>query len=445
MLKTRFKKMTILLLLSLPFLLITGCINSAISDGVIKGKLYVFEGSNPALNPVKVRVEAIPNGADQRLNFRYTIIEPSAHGEYVINNVPPGEYTLQFDIQGKQNGYAYVIGLSNLGPTAPNAEGTIPAEDVPIAFIESGRTYEMPDYYIVKSPQNGSGSFKGTFVYSALQIPLENVTIEMKKAGSTTEYATTNADGEVIFPKLETGTWTIGFADSGEPIYDMVDAGQNTITVAENHVFEQTYILKYAQDNLPTIRGLVNIPKKFKLWMDPATDIIAFLSLQNADATFATITVDASGFFETNIQPWLSKYQLNLSIREPLTSNRLVYPIPALGPGQVYEVPDNALDLEIAFKTVDVHVHPPAGVPASLEIIVSVTVNGIENNFIAQPAGQFWQVSVDVPYSMATFTSSTVLKIGVAPNTADVNAIPIQVSVSENTADVVNVFYQALP
>jgi hypothetical protein len=412
--KKKFYILWLFLLLITTNFFLTGCINNVAENGTIHGKLFVYEGNQPALNPVKVRVEAIPaygDDATKRLNFRYVIVEPSAHGEYTIPDVPPGKYNIQFDIQNKDAAYAYLVKLGN----QPNkGESYQTADEVPTAYIESGRTYEMPDYYVEKISSSGTGSFKGKFVYSPLEIPLEGITIKLVEDGSSKVYSgITNNEGVVVISDLTAGKKYAINVPENYMISGLANGSSATVYITDNQTIEKTYVLAYHDQshNKPHVRGIINIPSNFNEWIQK-DDILAYLNMEGQSASNVTIQVQDGFYFDVEVEPWISKYQLRVSIKEPFFSNTVIYPLPALQPGQAYDLPDNAINLEVAHKDVTVKIYPPGNYIVSGEVVFSVTINSKLKSFIARAAGNYWMASVDLPYSVAKFDGVTVLKIG---------------------------------
>lgn len=140
--RKRFINLMVLLTISLVAMYVIGCKGSAgVRNGAIKGRCLQISGE-PIPQGVRIRCEGVNDPVS-----RYSITDVG--GEYFVADVPVNTYEMYFIVDGYQLAMEE-IGGGTIGTSVTGIQYWVPSGLK--AFVESGRTYEVPNAYFKKIP-----------------------------------------------------------------------------------------------------------------------------------------------------------------------------------------------------------------------------------------------------------------------------------------------------
>ncbi len=140
--RRRVINLTVILAIILVATYVIGCKGSAgIRNGAIRGRCLQISGQ-PIPQGVKVRAEGVNDPVS-----RYSLTDTG--GEFYIPDVPVNTYEMYFIVDGYQLAMDE-IGGGTIGTAVTGVQYWVPSGLK--AFVESGRTYELPNAYFKKIP-----------------------------------------------------------------------------------------------------------------------------------------------------------------------------------------------------------------------------------------------------------------------------------------------------
>ncbi|PKK92157.1 MAG: hypothetical protein CVV64_01695 [Candidatus Wallbacteria bacterium HGW-Wallbacteria-1] len=425
---------------------LSGCTNSGgVENGTITGKLMIMGNdgmpSNQVLPDITVRADAY-NSADN--SFSRTSIVDSSTGEYVIGDLPVGIYALRFIAPPYSDGFAYILQVNDgypatSGGTIPNTGAAagggnankqvarddeapaVPEASFKItdsssttvqttgnvmgssnAIVESGKTYEMPTIYLVKSDTIPKvGSVRGTVINVFTQQPVDGATVSLTDSQNTLYTTVTNSEGVFNITEVFPGSGTIKTEKSGlifiaDGDEDHVGQDQNII-IPENRRVE---VELYMTPGKATLAGVIDTE----------------FSLEAADWERIHIAVDGVALREEDITGTLPNFNIKVpsgmnsyvvrifgDIVQPDSSNVVVGPLRV---GSVNPVTGLAAVLKTATVNVKVVASSPNGLTPEKGQMLSVSTDKGQHTDVTFPGNSSMTAPSElskVPYGKRKF------------------------------------------
>ena len=248
----------------------------------------------------------------------------------------------------------------------------------------------MPDIYLEKRTEIGTGGIRGKVLSEYGSMPIKNAVII---AGDKT--AVTDDEGNFVLTDMEVRDYDIRIQADG------YNSDQKKITIVKDQVIKRDFFLtpKSAQ-----IVGYVNVTGRFSSYFS-ASDMDTYVNA-TCSPVFLNSDVDwKKNMFTFKVPANQSKYIVRVRGLEPWFSNTITYIVPTLSPGQVYVIPDEAIQFEYNHKEVILEASTPSTPPAGSHIWMVVSgESSLLDTFELKPyGGNSYRAIVDLPYGIYTF------------------------------------------
>jgi len=256
--KIYLKVLAIITLLLLSTYIMIGCKGSAgIRNGAIRGKVQVVGGGT--LPAVTVRAEAVDRAVTDKEPISEYVVVTNVDGTFEIPSVPVGIYKMYFQVEGYEvlggtttapyaggtaggstttgggtTGEGSTGGTTTGGSTTGTGEMSLITDSGVKAYVQSGRTYELPTIWLRKLADIKPGKITG-HVYDQQSGIIAGALVYLENTFFST---VSDSNGKYTLSNVPLGTYTLkaskeGYKDSPGITINMVSGNEAAYIVRD--------------------------------------------------------------------------------------------------------------------------------------------------------------------------------------------------------------------